>query len=250
VAWSSISGLNVVNDKTAGSSIATSATVTAGRGVFVAVAKDNASAADGENNEVTSVADTLSNTYTLAKQFTNSQGGANSGAHVALYYSKITTGGSTTITANFSSGTVTASAMILFEGQIASGATLSVAGSSTLANDGADPGSMSIAGLTSGEHLYVRAVALETPIDGTVGTPTSSYTVLGSAEATGGGGAATNMAVWVEYRIFTGTGDTSDPTVASADCASVFVAFRETAPATPAALNFRPERAFLHNLLR
>ena len=113
---------------------------------------------------------------------------------------------------------------------VAAGNALDVAGTpQDLANDGVDPGSMTISGLTSGEYLFVRSTASER--DATTWTPTTNYTTS-NCDTTTGGGSAANMNICGEFRVLTGTGDTSDPTGTAVDNASIFIAFKEAANTT------------------
>ena len=228
MAFASVGTLGATSDIVAGTSITHAVTVLAAIGsiVIVVVAKDNASTTDGNTNEITSVTDSVGNTWTKAREFCNGQGAANAGCTVAVFYSRLTSQLSVgdpqdTITANFSDSR-TASALSAWN---FSGTAISVSGGADLANDGAEPGSMSISGIPSAQYLFLRGIAVETaPIIGL--TPTTSYTAL--TEAAGGIGAA-GLAIQGEFRILTATGDTSDPLGEVADNASVFVAFKESA---------------------
>lgn len=231
MAWTAIGGIGSAADKSAGTSIAmtTSATVEVNNVIVVLVAKDNAATTNGNTNEITSVTDsTGANTYTKAREFCNSRGAADGGATVAVYYSKLGTqlssGG--TITANFSD-TRTASAISAVEFTITSANTVSVEGNATdEAVTNGDAGSMTISGLTSREYLFIRAVAQENNSSG-FSANTANYINI-ATNGTAGGGSASNMGIAGEFRILTGTGDTSDPTVSTnSDSASVYIALKE-----------------------
>lgn len=246
MAFASVGSLGSVGDTSAGTSIAltTSATAEAGNLVVVAVAKDNAATADAQTSEVTSITDSAGgNTWTKLGEYCNSEGAANAGATVSLWASilanQIGSGG--TITANFSDSR-TASAISAWEFTIGAGSTISVSSLQVLANDLADPGSMTISGLSNVERLYFRATALERNTG--IWTVTASYTAIAIGLANTGT-SGTSMEVGGEFRILTGTGDTSDPTWASADNASVYVAILETAAATGKPVfmrNYRQQR--------
>ncbi len=241
MAWTAGSSETQISSKTAATSLTTGGvgeSAAVGDVLIVAVAINNVQTTDGETNEVTSVTDTQSNTYVKLKEYCNGQGGAASGATVSLWYSKLTTAlvvAVDTVTANFSSS-VAAMAMGCKKFTITAGATVTLEASATLANDGADPGSMTLSGLASREYLFFRAIALERADAGLAGM-TTGYTEIPNAGAgTTGGGAATNMNLCGEFRIFTGTGDTSDPTATAVDNASVYVALKEAAAAAAASL--------------
>ena len=209
----------------------------AGNVAVVTCSTDNVSTTDGNTNDHSAVTDSGSNTYTKAYEFTKSGGAAAAGATVSVHFSKLTTGltsGSSTITCNFAS--VTDKAMhLVAEFTIAVGNVVSVVGTPQgAAVTGADAGALTISGLTSAEYLFVRGIAAESNAVLSM-TATASYSLptapTDGCNGTTGGGAATDMAACSERRIFTGTGDTSDPTlVATADNASVYAALQEAAP--------------------
>ena len=207
-----------------------SGTVSAGNLVVAIVAVDNIQTTDGNSNTVVGITDsTGSNTWTKAREFTNGQGGAAAGACVAIFYSVLTSSlsSSNTVTVDFSGLPTNAAAITFWEFSKGAGTTISVNGSGDLANDGADPGNITISGLSSKQYLFVRGIAAEQSI-GSPFTNTASYTAFVSNGTTGGGGAS-NMTVFGEWRILTGTGDSSDPSIsASSDCASTFVALSES----------------------
>ena len=187
---------------------------------------------DHNNLLLTSVADSAGNVWTVQRCFTNVQAtaaanGATTCVATARVTSAIPIGG--TITATF--GTTTAKAIVVREFTVAAGNALDVAGTpQDLANDGVDPGSMTISGLTSGEYLFVRSTASER--DATApGLLTTNYTTS-NCDTTTGGGSAANMNICGEFRVLTGTGDTSDPTGTAVDNASIFIAFKEAANTT------------------
>ena len=197
-------------------------------------AGDDAATADTVDHNsllLTSVADSAGNVWTVQRCFTNVQAtaaanGATTCVATARVTSAIPIGG--TITATF--GTTTAKAIVVREFTVAAGNALDVAGTpQDLANDGVDPGSMTISGLTSGEYLFVRSTASER--DATTWTPTTNYTTS-NCDTTTGGGSAANMNICGEFRVLTGTGDTSDPTGTAVDNASIFIAFKEAANTT------------------
>jgi hypothetical protein len=240
-AWGQMAGVSAtadISDKTAGTSITDSAvnnTAEAGNLVVCIVASDNIGTAAGDNNDHTSITDsTGSNTWTQAREFTNA-GAAAAAATVSVWYSTLAaelTVTTASITANFN-GSPTASALSCWEFTKGTGTVTLATGGQEVADDGADPSSLTISGLTSREHLFIRGVASEADSPGF--TQTGSYSAFNARGTTGGGGAS-NMHVGGEFIIATATGHTSDPTVASADHASVFIALwvnDGAAPPTP-----------------
>ena len=241
MAWTSVNAPigNACNDKTAGTTIV--GTVQAGRDiaigdvVLVAVAKDETGTGttDGDQNEVTGVADSGGvNVYQKIAEYSNTQtAAAADGCVIALFMCHATAalaaGG--TITATFSAST-TASCMSTRKFTIAAGARPHVAAVVTLANDAADPGSMDTT-VDNLEHLWVRLIAFETANTGLM-TNTAAYAGNFDATQTAGGLDDTNMKIQGEIDIFTGTSNPSDPTWAAGpfDNASILAVFREVPP--------------------
>jgi hypothetical protein len=208
--------------------------LTKNRVLVLIIGKDNNGTADGDNSDVTSVYQGQTNiTFTKAVEFTNANGSAQAGACVSIWYRRVNQFvGGTNITANYAgSSNNDKSAMALLEFSIDPGSVLGVASTATLANDAADPGSLGLSGLPSREYLFIRGIAAESNST-TALTNTASWTV-GPADTTSGGASAANMAIRCEYRVLTGTGATSDPTLYAADCASALVAFYEVPAVGP-----------------
>lgn len=238
MAFAEVASSRVGNSSKTANQASTTITVdnaeyTAGRLAVLAIAVDNNQTTDGDENAVTSISDTRSNTWVKAKAFTNGQGGAQSGATIELWYSELTTSiqNGDTVTINFSnSASRDASAKIMKAFTYGAGNTIAVEATNTLANDGADPGSLN-ATTANIECLRVRAIAAEgVPSALTITTNWTNLAESGWFGTTGGSG-ATNMACAAEWRISTGTSDASDPTFAAVDCASVYVAFKEVVTA-------------------
>jgi hypothetical protein len=230
VAFAFVKTVVTVGDKTAASSIVSAAAgmvgASAGNLAVAIIGKDNAATSDGNTNEVTSGQDTKGNVWLPAREFCNAQGAANAGVTVAVYYSVLTSAlvaSVDTITFNFSD-TRTAKGFTVNEFSIGAGNTVAVESAIDLANDGADPGSMTLSGLPSREYLFIRALAHENP--GATLTRTTNYGAMSSGSTSGGSG-VTNISATGEYRILTGTGDTSDPTWTADDTASIYLAFKE-----------------------
>lgn len=221
--------------KTAGTSLACTVateTLDAGNVAVLWFAGDNVATTDVTTALLTSVTDSVGgNTWTVRQCFTNGEGTAANGATTCVATSVLTNALPTgsTITANFTS--ITAKAIVVREFTIGAGSTIAVAGTiQTLANDNADPGAMTVGGLTSTEYLWIRSTALERA--NATWTATASHTTSGCNGTTGTSGAS-NMNICGEFRILTATTDTSDPTAGSNDDdASLFMAFREVALTT------------------
>ena len=226
--WSALNSLCTNSSKTSGTTVSctTSAAAEVGHVVVVTTAWDNTDTTDLQSTRL-SVSDTPGNTYTRALEFTNGQGSAEGGATAAIFFTVVTTqinnGGTITVTSDTAR---TAKAFEAYEFSIG-GNSVSVAGSATQADDGVDPSSMSISGLTSQEYLWMHTLAGEGPnTDGYTGS--TNYSLENNA-GTSGGGAPSNMHVYSERRIFTGTSDSVDltSTTADRDYAQVYVALKE-----------------------
>lgn len=218
----------VFNSAVAGSS---------GQAHIICIAMDNiGTTSDGDKNDILSITDAAGNTYTQAGEFSNVQSGAGTGATVGIFYSTLSSAitTSTSITITFSAATSTAKCAAQGIFSMTSGNVLScvTAANNTLPNDGADAGSLQLNGtVTSREYIFLRASAIENSSYTNTTTASWSPFVTGTTNVTSGGGAASNMAMFTEYRILTSTFPTaSDPTVGAADIASLEVALYETAP--------------------
>lgn len=233
-AWTSLNTLGSNQIKTDGTNnlvITTSAVAEVNNVIVCIIAANNLNATDGEKTDW-SVTDSAANTYTRAVEFENSQGASAAGALAGIFYSKVTTQLASSGTITFTSGaTLVAKAASCWEFSITSTNVVTVEGKSTLANDGADPGAISISSLASQEYLWVSAVAHEGPNTDAF-TQDADYTSV-SANGTTAGGAATNMSVRGGFRVFTGTTDTVDVTYTAVDHAQGYVALKEAAAAVP-----------------
>lgn len=202
----------------------TSATLITALGVgqlgILVLACDNFDDADGVPNQISMNSDSAGNAWHRVGGYVNGQAAANAGADVSIWWTIATAnlGTSGTFTFNFNNGNRTAKALV--------GAVFSVSDNfigveayTGLANDGADAGSQTLAALASREYLFVRGMATEST--STTFTPSTNYTSMGAAASAGAMGARG------EYRILTGTGDSTDPTTVANDQASLYVALRE-----------------------
>ena len=236
-AWSSLGTLGSNQSKTANQSslvLTTSAAAEAGNVVVVAIACDNFGTTDADDGAVSSIIDSAGgNAWSKAREWTNGQGTAQLGATVSLWYSKLTnqinSGG--TITANFTNNTSRdATAITAWEFSIGAGNVVTVEATNVSVEDGADIGALD-ATTPNAEFLRMRAIAREKDIvDITTWTNTASWTDI-PRNGTTGAGTASNMSVLGEFRVSTGTGDSSDPTISGLqDGVTVYVALKEAAP--------------------
>src|SRR5438128_8145937 len=208
---------------------APSAQLTAGKGGVIVLATDNLTITDGYTNDHFSMTDTAGNTWTKAREYTSAISAAADAATVSVWYSKasfnLATSGN--ITVNLS-GLIAAKAVTCWQFTMGAGNTIVVEGYADKSDDGVDAGSITLSGLPNIEHLFIRGTASEA--SGQTYTASTSYTTFDSTSSTFVGGAtSTSMDARGEFRIFTATTDTTDPTMSTAarDRASTMVAWRE-----------------------
>ena len=244
IAWAAFASVGTIGTATstsAGTTLVLTPTNTCNAGNFCTlnIALDNTCTSDGNTTEVSGVVDSVGNSYLFFREFCHGTAGAGNGAAVSNWGVIPTTNltSSDTVTITFAN-TITSKAANMWEFTIGAGNTVTVAGNAADSGlDASDPASMAISGLSSQEYLFVRSIALE----GNSGnfTVTGSYTAFTLALANTGT-ASTSIFTRGEFRILTGTGDTSDPaTSVDLDHASIYLALKET---PPAAVNFFPRR--------
>src|SRR5437870_3090492 len=216
---------------------APSAQLTAGNVGVIVLATDNLAITDGYTNDHFSMTDTAGNTWTKAREYTNTISAAVAdAATVSVWYSKasfnLATSGN--ITVNLS-GSIAAKAVTCWQFTMGAGNTIVVEGYADRSDDGVDAGSITLSGLPNIEHLFIRGTASEA--SGQTYTASTSYTTFDSTSSTFVGGAtSTSMDARGEFRIFTATTDTTDPTMSASarDRASTMVALREVVGPAPA----------------
>ena len=207
---------------------------------FVVVATNNINGTtDGDFSDVTSVVDDAGHTYIKGAEYTNGQGGAANGATVSVWYATLsntlTTSNVITVTFN---GSPDARSMGNGMYPKSTGTLVTHVAATTSAVDGAAPATMSVTGLTSREYLFIRASAIEAPpvlagqSSGWIYWVRSTET---ASSGTSGGGAATNMSLFFETQVATGTGTSSNSigtnAGSSGDNASVILPLYEYTPA-------------------
>lgn len=239
-AFAHVANVGVANSTTDNTSlvITTGAQLDAANvGLLVIALNNNCTADTLDTSEISGVVDSVSNTYEKLVEFCTSAGAANDEATVSLWRTKATTnlaiGGTVTITLANSKA---AKAATLHEFTVGAGKTASIANKGTcaglsgegchvLATSGTTPGSMTLLGLSSKEYLFFRPWAQES--DSCDATNTTNYTQLTGALANSGV-TGTSMCADGEFRILTGTGDTSNPPAGvNRQWASAYVALEE-----------------------
>lgn len=207
----------------------------AGQVGICAFASDEGDETDGNRNYFNNVVDSAGNTWIEAAEWCNA-GNATplTGACTGIYYTKATstlaTGGTVTLSANFSTG-IMAGVCAYFTvsaGAIISKASVEASGENA---GGSAPSSLSITGVANREHLFLRTGAAQT--NGTNWSPISSGfstcgTGVGNTGSTG-----SSQSSWCEYIVQTGTSSsTSSPTTPTAVGVGYMLGFDETVPAT------------------
>jgi hypothetical protein len=231
MAFSSLGSFASTVDKVSRSSFSfpLGAPLNAGELGVLVIACDNLDPNDGDFGVVTGVTDSAGNVWQKAGEFTNGQGGAGAGATVAIWY---TVAAATLLVTDFITITfraaLTAKAVIGHRFAKSPDTIVKLAATAGRADDGVDPGPVSLTGLASREYLFIRGIATESATTTSL-TATSGWTAIIQA-VTSGGGSATNIGARGEQLIATRTSVTSDPTLFAADHASVLVAlYEETA---------------------
>lgn len=204
--------------------LTTSAALEAGNVGVLGVVSDNAGAT-GNTNHHTSVTDSGSNTYTKIYEYTYSPGStAADGVTVSIWVVRPGSdlASASTLTINQSANTAEKCASFW---EFTSGAALQMAGTQqTEGSNQGNPTSMAISGLTSKEYLFFRVIGKE--INSTTAlTATASHTAIDGTRSRNNAAA---VLIRGEFRILTGTGDTSAPTMnVITDTANIFVALEE-----------------------
>src|SRR6478609_7941877 len=221
---------NTANNQATSSHTVATNNLTAGRLGVLIISVDNSATADGDQTAVTSMTDSAGNTWTKAVEY-QAGGGANQGGAVcSIWYclatNTLNAGGtiSWSFTANTSRRDESCSTLWIYT--VGAGVTVSVEATNGVATTAADAPSLN-ATTSNIACLRVRGCGCElnnaTQMTATDGTWTL-FTNTRSANV------ATAVAVYGEWKISTGTGDASNPTLpATCDHGSAYVAFRENA---------------------
>ena len=168
-AWTRVGTFMVGNSTSAATTlvVATSAALEAGNIGVCVIGEDETSTGttDGDNGMITGVTDAAGNTWQKGIEFCNMQTStAANGACVDIWYTKAATqlNSAANITITFSASTTSRAATC---DEFTEANVLGIAvGANGLANDAADPGSMTEATVISREHLFIRGSACETNV--------------------------------------------------------------------------------------
>lgn len=206
--------------------------------VIIAIDNVSSSTTDGDNVEITKITDSISeidNQFVKLKEFSNTQTGSKTGATISVWGCKavrVLSSSDGLVIYNSVNAVSVAMGIVIRKFSITgSSVRVAAAGSATQASDAADTGSLSLTPTPgSKEYLWVRATALETSST-SAWTADTNYTKFTDVGTTGGG-AAGNMVGRSEFRIFTGTTQSTNPTIYAVDNASVFLALEEVTSTT------------------
>ena len=232
-AWVAVGTILNANDGSAAASWApvTSATLEVGNVAICVLAKDETGTGttDSACGQSTTTTDAAGNTWIRFIEWCNMQTStAENGATVSIWLTAATTQltSGAAITFNFSASTTRKAATCMEFTATHS----SYAGAfNVLSNDAADPGSLTTTTLQVREHLFVRGIGCESNVTTyTADTDYIAFTGQGAASTSDSGTAATSMGARGEYRIATeAVSAASDPTYATADCASAMTSLNE-----------------------
>lgn len=236
MAFSVITGHNGNgSNKTSATSLTASYTVaeTAGTLVFLGIATDNINTTGGTSSTHLAVSDNAGNTYTKVGEYTNAAAAA-AASTVSLWYSILRNATTTSnrITMTFSSS-VAAKAYEYEALTIGTGSSISV---EVVAWGQADLAAAASSTLTlvNREHYVVRMIAVEDTAAG--GSTSANYSSFGniSTPSTTGGSGVSNIYLFSERRIFTGTSSTSAPTISpTGDHVWIHASFYEVVASSP-----------------
>jgi hypothetical protein len=211
-------GNSTTSGTTVGATPIASGSIGANNVVIAVIGKDNLASANGETTEISGVADTNSNTYAKAAEYTNSEGGAGLGATVGAWIARVTSAldNTDTTTATFGSA-VDAKTIGILDVVLGAGNTLQVADHTVQADSTTTGFTGSLSGLPSKEYLWLLIGVQET---------------TGASAATVTGYTAANVGI-----ANTGTNSTSmGGTINNADKAFLFMALEEVADGAVAAV--------------
>lgn len=233
-AWASVGSLVAKATTTAADPVnyTSTATLEAGNVAICAIASDN----DGNGTDTDDIVGVTYGTEAMTSVGENERdpGAAAAGAVVGIFYLQAVAQQNSGVTiAVDMSASRTAKALSCWEFTIGAGNVVSAIGVEQKEDVNTDAGALTLGSLANAEHLWVRAIASETT-DGSIGTPTGSFSVFTSSTASTGT-EATSMGIASEFIIATATTETSNPTMSdtSADRASSMIALNESPADTP-----------------
>lgn len=217
--------LNTGNNQSSTTHTTAVTNVAVGDLAVIIMAVDNNATVNGDEGAVTSVTGG-SNVWVKAGEFCNANAAAQAGATVSVWYTLATTqmNTGTVITFNFSNNASRDESCSTGWCFTRNGNTKIIETPQTQDSDAVDVGALDVT--TPNEHrLRIRAIAEEAN-DGTQMTNTASWTLFTNERSAA---VATAMCVRGEWIISTGTGSSSNPTLAvtSGDSASIYITFAD-----------------------
>lgn len=231
--WVSGGSFGTNSSKVSGTtlSLVPTTTIASGALIFIACASDNITTTDGAGDDVTASCDGGVGALTRFGRQNNGNGSAGAGVQVTHWVDvlKQSISGSNTITITFPSA-ITAKAVTAWYFTKPHGSTYTVSATSGLVNDAADPGSITHSSLANIQHLAIRTCGHESDA-GTMSATDGTWSLM-TEIGTSGGTDNTNIEIGVEFKIFTGTSITSDPTYSAVDHSSRFMIIDEVVQAS------------------
>jgi hypothetical protein len=209
---------------------APTAAVPVGKLAIIPVVWDNVNGTNADDTTILSASDTKGNTWTRAAECQYSAGVALDGVLVGCLYSTISTQIETSDTITITStanGTAKGCTLATFNYDTSK--TLAVAGKGYERVAAAAAYSAAVSGLASEEHLWIGVNGMELASTNT-NTVDSTFTTITQGGLSEFGTGAGGVGGRAGYKIATDTGETYDrTTLATADRATLLVAFREVA---------------------
>jgi hypothetical protein len=207
----------------------TTASVLAGDWIYIGVSSNNTSTTDGDNSEVSGVADTRGNPWQKVGEWTNANGSAGAGVTLSVWRTQVSVdipANDMTITVTY--GSARANKAISAYAWRSSTFSGSITLQGPITPDDLDAangfGSVSQPSAPTVQALYLRFMGKEANTT-TALTPTSGWTAIPNTRSSNVAAART---IYGEFIIQDSTGQTSNPTLAvSGDTAGVFVSITE-----------------------
>lgn len=238
MSWSSPTniGENFTKSANATSKVLTlTAGASVGDLVVVIHCVDNAGTTNNvDEGSITGISNSgTANTWNEIGERTGTSGSAQDGIASCMYWSQITSAmsASATITLTYSS-TTNRDAHVMIAWKFTPTGTVSVEGTPLLT--GKTPSGPDAMDVTTSNIECLRIRMWGAAGTNANETPTSSWTEMFDG-ATSGGGEASNVNMYAEYIVSTGTGQSSDPTGGTGvyPCAEIYAAFKEVSTPPP-----------------
>ena len=181
--------------------------ITVGKVAFFACVTDNTATANGASTNHDSVADTDTHTWTKVFEETDSDGAAEDGSTMSLWFTKVTTQIDTTDSVTLTIDTARLDGVCgLFEVTVGTGKTVTYSADTPTHSDSGTSLSETLSSLTSREYLFFGFLGTEG--EDNLKTALVNYSELLDSRSSATGVADLNVMIHVATRILTGEGDT------------------------------------------